>query len=114
MPKHRNEIATAVAQSLHETERAIDSALSQVAEFVGIMPAARQDARFAAEVGQDALGNAVAAMAALTEARRAMIAAHASLADVQSQFRLQPQAFGNLGDKPPYPSRAHLRTVKAA
>ncbi len=113
MPKHRREIAIQVAQSLHATEAAIDGALAQAAQFVGMMPVARQEARFAASVGQDAINKAIAAMSALAEAREAMVAAHAALADVQDQFRLGELNFGSLGEKPEYPNQAMLRVVAA-
>ena len=113
MPKHRREIAIQVAQSLHATEAAIDGAIAKAAEFVGIMPMARQEARFAASVGQDALNKAVFAMSALTQAREAMVAAHEALAEVQDQFRLGELNFGSLGEKPAYPNQAVLRAVAA-
>ena len=75
MAKHRKEIALQVARSLYASEDAIDAALSQVARFVAEMPAARQEAKFAACVGQDALAQAIAAMTALSEAREAMVIA---------------------------------------
>ena len=62
MPKHRKEVALTVARSLYASEDAIDSALTQVANFVAMMPAARQEAKFAACVGQDALAQAINAM----------------------------------------------------
>lgn len=117
MPKQRREIANEVARSLHETEVAIDGALSMAAGFIGMMPSARQHARFAASVGQDAITHAVQALTALTEARQAMVAAHEALANVQEQFHLGPLAFGNLTDKPAYPSgrlATNLRSVPIA
>jgi hypothetical protein len=102
MSKQRRDAATAVAQSLFATETAIDGALSKAAEFVGMMPMARQDARLSAVVGQDAMDHAVSAMSALNEARRAIVAAHKALSDVQAQIGLGPVAFGAAGDKPPY------------
>jgi hypothetical protein len=113
MPKHRREIAVQVAQSLHATEAAIDGAIAKAAEFVGLMPMARMEARFAASVGQDAMNQAIAAMTALAQARQAMVAAHEALAVVQDQFHLGPLNFGSLGEKPAYPNQAMLRVVAA-
>jgi hypothetical protein len=101
MPKHRREVAIQVAKSLYASEDAIDAALTQVASFVAQMPAARQDAKFAACVGQDAMAQAVAALTALSNAREAMVKAHDALAEVRDQFGI-PMGFGALG-KPPYP-----------
>lgn len=109
MPKHRREIAIQVAKSLHASENAIDAALTQVANFVAQMPAARQEAKFAACVGQDAMAQAVAALTALNNAREAMVKAHDALADVRDNFGI-PMGFGSLGDKPDYPPKeARLR-----
>lgn len=76
------------------------------------MPQARQEARFAACVGQDALAHAIAAMTALSTARQAMISAHEALADVQDQFNIGPLGFGP-GIKPAWPF-AQLRAVDSA
>jgi hypothetical protein len=104
MPKHRREIAIQVAQSLGASETAIDAALTQVANFVAQMPMARQEAKFAACVGQDAMAQAVAALTALSTAREAMVKAHEALADVRDQFGI-PMGFGALGGKPDYPPK---------
>lgn len=109
MPKHRREVAIQVAQSLHASESAIDAALTQVATFVAQMPVARQDAKFAACVGQDAMAQAVAALTALSNAREAMVKAHDALAEVRDQFGI-PMGFGAFG-KPDYPPKeARLNT----
>jgi hypothetical protein len=104
MPKHRKEIAIQVARSLYASEDAIDSALTQVATFVAQMPAARQDAKFAACVGQDAMAQAVAALTALNAAREAMVKAHDALAEVRDQFHI-PMGFGSYPNKPAYPQQ---------
>lgn len=104
MPKHRREVAIQVARSLYASEDAIDAALTQVATFVAQMPAARQDAKFAASVGQDAMAQAVAALTALNNAREAMVKAHDALAEVRDQFGI-PMNFGHIGDKPAYPPK---------
>lgn len=114
MPKHRREIAVQVAHTLHATEAAIDGAIAKAAEFVGMMPMARQEARFAASVGQNAITQAIVAMTALAKAREAMVAAHEALAEVQDQFHLGPLNFGSLGEKPAYPmAQPALRAVAA-
>jgi hypothetical protein len=110
MPKHRREVAIHVAKSLYASEDAIDAALTQVASFVAQMPAARQDAKFAACVGQDAMAQAVAALTALNAARESMVKAHEALAEVRDQFHI-PMNFGGLIDKPPYPQRAQTHTA---
>lgn len=111
MPKHRREVAIQVARSLYASEDAIDAALTQVATFVAQMPAARQEAKFAAAVGQDAMAQAVAALTALNAAREAMVKAHDALADVRDQFHI-PMGFGVPYEKPPYPSREASTPLK--
>jgi hypothetical protein len=111
MSKARRDAATKVAESLFETETAIDTALTTAAQFVGTMPVARQHARLSAIVGQEAMDHAVAAMAALNEARRAIVAAHNALSTVQGQIGLGAVAFG-ASDKPPYPPKTAFRIVE--
>ena len=111
MPKHRREVALQVAKSLHASEDAIDAALTQVATFVAQMPAARQEAKFAACVGQDAMAQAVAALTALNAAREAMVKAHDALAEVRDQFHI-PMNFGSVPNKPEYPQQATASPLK--
>lgn len=112
MSKQRREAANMVAHSLFATETAIDSALAKAAEFVGTMPVARQDARLSAVVGQEAMDHAVIALAALNEARRAVVAAHNALFEVQGQIGLGAVNFGGLAEKPPY-EKAHLPQLRS-
>jgi hypothetical protein len=112
MSKQRKDAAFAVAHQLFATETAIDSALSTAAQFVGLMPSARQDARLSAIVGQEAMDHAVSAMAALNDARRAIVAAHQALSDVQGQIGLGALNFGAGAEKPPY--KFALRVVEPA
>lgn len=114
MSKQRKEVAVQVTRSLYASEDAIDSALTQVAKFVAQLPAARQEARFAACVGQDAIAQAISAMTALNDAREAMVKAHEALAVVRDQFNISPVAFGSHPDKPAYPNQASLNVVPLA
>ncbi|QMW23482.1 hypothetical protein [Sandaracinobacteroides saxicola] len=111
MSKQRKDAGFKVATALFETEKAIDGALAAAATMVGIMPAARQEARLAATIGQEAIDRAIDTVTALGEARRAIIAAHDALARVQAQVGLQEVNFGALVDKPPYP-KFGLRVVE--
>jgi hypothetical protein len=100
MSKARKDAAHKVAQTLFQTEAAVDAAIASAAQFVGVMPMARQEARLSAVVGQEAIDRAVEALTALSEARRAIVAAHNALARVQGQIGLAEVNFGSLG-KPP-------------
>lgn len=107
------EITVKVTRSLYASEDAIDAALTQVAKFVAEMPAARQQANFAACVGQDAIAEAVNAMTALNNAREAMVKAHDALAVVRDQFGLQPVAFGSDPRKPEWSAMPGFSVVEA-
>ena len=113
MSKQRKEVALQVTRSFYATEDVIDAVLTQVAKFVAELPAARQEAKFAACVGQDAIAQAVAAMMALSEAREAMVKAHDSLTVVRDQVGLTPVGFGSDPRTPAYPALAELKVVAA-
>ncbi len=105
MPRIRRDVAVRVAGSLHEAEDAIDAAIARASALLGMLPAARQEARLSALVGQDAMERVVAALGALSEARREMVAAHEAFSGVQGKLGLGPLAFGPFIDKPPYPPK---------
>lgn len=113
MPRLRREVATRVAESLYETEAALDAALAKASSFLGMMPMARQDARLSACTGQEAIDHAAAAIARLSEARRELVEAHRALAEVQKSMGLGEVAFGSFIDKPEWPSqKSMLRVVE--
>jgi len=63
---------------------------------------ARQKAKLAASVGQDALDNVIKALASITEGRERAVQSHESLADVRSMLGLDVLATGD-GVKGPNP-----------
>lgn len=101
MLKQRRELANRVAESLFEAETAIDLAIRRTAHLVGIMPEVREDARFSALIGQDAIKQAIEAMAALGEARQGIVQTHRELSVAQGQIGLGAVAISGGGDKPP-------------
>jgi hypothetical protein len=115
MLRQRREAATKVAKVLHATEDAVDEAIVQASALAGTMPAARREAGLSAVVGQAAMDHVVTAMAALAEARRALVAAHHALSDVQGQIGLGALNFG-VTDKPDYPEskETHWARLRAA
>jgi hypothetical protein len=116
MLKHRRELATRVAESLFEAEGAIDLAIQRTAHLVGLMPEVRQDAHVSALIGQDAIKQAIEAMAALGEARRGIVETHKELSVAQRQIGLGAVAVGGGGEKPPEQQAVapQLRPVGAA
>ncbi len=103
MLKQRRAAGEKVAKILFGAETAVDGALVEAAALVGALPVARKEAGLSATVGQEAIDRAMEAMTALTEARRALVAAHEALYDVQRRIGLREFSFGSAGEKPPYP-----------
>ena len=66
MLQQRRMAAQQVADSLFESEAAIDAAITAVAKLAGVMPAVRADANLSALIGQGALERAIEAMAELS------------------------------------------------
>jgi len=102
MLKERRMAAEQVAGALFEAEAAIDVALSKTAHLTGVMPSLRKSAGASALIGQDALERATQAIAALADARRAIVETHKELSVVQGQIGLGAVTMsGDPGEKPP-------------
>jgi len=117
MLKQRRAVAEQVAGALFEAEAAIDAALCKTAQLTGVMPALRTQAGASALIGQDAVERATQAIAALAEARRAIVETHKELSVVQTQIGLGAVRLdGDDGTKPPPIEREgerQLRQVRA-
>jgi len=121
MLKQRRMAAEQVAGALFDAESAIDEAISKAAHLTCIMPNLRKEAGASALIGQDALERATQAIAALAEARRALVETHKELSVVQKQIGLGAVKLdGDGGEKPPPIERAgenelrQIRAVRAA
>lgn len=112
MLQKRREALDMVTAELFPAETAIDAALALSAKLLGAQVNARRHANLAAMVGQKAIEENLAALAALGEARRRLVAAHAELGQVQIEIGLRAVATGGGGEKPP--SAADLRVVAEA
>ena len=125
MLKQRRLVAEQVAGVLFEAEAAIDMALAKTAALAGIMPSLRRQAGASALIGQDAVERASQAIAALADARRAIVETHKELSIVQTQIGLgaitmtdpgsgqkPPPMFAS--DEEPQIGRRALRAVRAA
>ncbi len=99
MLKQRRMVAEQVAGALFEAEAAIDAARSKTAALTGMMPALRKDAGASALIGQDAVERASQAIAALADARRAIVETHKELSIVQGQIGLGAVSVGDDGAK---------------
>lgn len=108
----RKIIGHQVADQLFAAEAAIDSALSAVATLTAMLPTARMEANLSAVVGQGVFDCSSQTIAALTEARRGIVATHHELSNVQNAVGLRSVALGG-EDKPEEnePPIGRLRTM---
>ena len=106
----RQAIARTIAEPLLATERAIDEALAQAGTMAAAMAHGRTAAKLPAVMGQDVFESVGAAMQALFEARRQIVAAHNGLDQTREYLRLPVVAFGDEAPKPDRP-RGHLAPV---
>jgi hypothetical protein len=83
-----------VASKLHGTEAAIDAAMVQAAELMADMVQARKDLGLSATVAAAATDKVMAAMAALSEARTAMVDAHGELDQTRLRLGVRTKMFG--------------------
>jgi hypothetical protein len=102
-------VAKRVAAKLRGTEHSIDAALVETSQMMADLLGARKALKLAANVGNDVVSKVATAMAALTEARTAMVEAHAELAGVQAalDIRMRTENVENKGE----PETADLREV---
>jgi hypothetical protein len=113
MSKQRREAANMVAKTLFATETAIDSALPRLPSSSARCQWPARTRAFRPWSARKPWIMPCKALAALNEARRAVVAAHNALFEVQGQIGLGAVNFGGLVDKPAYPqaSMPALRSV---
>ncbi len=87
-------VAKRVATKLRGAEHSIDAALVEASEMVAELVRSRKELSLAANVGDVALAKITAAVAALSEARTSMVAAHAELAEVQLRLGIRTRMDG--------------------
>ncbi|MBO9557521.1 MAG: hypothetical protein J7515_02910 [Caulobacter sp.] len=87
-----------VAGTLHGAEAAIDAAMVETAEVIADMVQARKDLGLSATVGAAATAKVMAAMAALSEARTAMVEAHGELDQTAKRLGVRTTMVGWLKD----------------
>ena len=107
----RTEAARAGAEKLMRAEAAIDTALRETAELMGLLPSLRLEAKLSAVLGQEAVANLGETLAHIVSARRTIIETHSALYTVRGQIGCGAMANGDL-DKPGDPPRTSgLRAV---
>ena len=103
-----------VARKLFATEAALDAAMTEAAELMAEMLKARKDLHLSAVVGDRASAKLVEALAALGEARSAMVEMHGELNDVKLRIGVRTKMVG-WEDKPPAPAgRASAKDLRDA
>lgn len=89
-----------VARKLFATERSLDAAMTEAAELMADLLKARKDLNLSAVVGDAAPAKLVEAMAALAEARTAIVSVHNELNDVKLRIGVRTKMTG-FEEKPP-------------
>jgi hypothetical protein len=92
------EVAKTVAGKLFATEESIDAAMIQASQLLEAMIVARRQLGFAATTGEVAQARVAEAIGAVSEARRAIMAAHGALAATGEKMGLDVTMVGG-GDK---------------
>ena len=95
-------VAQRVATKVWSAENAVDAAMTEAAELMAGIMAARQELKVSAEVTDGATAKLVEAMTALSQARTALIAMHEGLAEAKLRVGIRTKMVG-AWDKPPPP-----------
>lgn len=111
MLKQRKDAAQNLANRLFDTEKAIDEAISKMADLTGYMPVARTNAKLSAVVGQDAIAQAGQTLTALIAARGQIVETHHRLANARDQIGLRTMAMGGDNGKPPVQGSAQQEPI---
>ena len=101
--------ARTVAEKIMPLESSLDESFAQTADLLAYLPKARLSAGLPMETGHAAIVQLVASLQSITDARGAIIAAHAALANTRNDLRLPETGFGSLAG---CPSSASLRVVR--
>ena len=92
-------VAQRVANKLWSAEDAVDAAMAQAAGLMAELTAARQEIKFSAQTTEKATADVVAAIAALGQARAALVEMHDELAEVKLRLGIRTKLTG-AWDKP--------------
>lgn len=95
-------VAQRVATKVWSAENAVDAAMTEAAELMASIMAARPELKFSAEVTDAATAKLVEAMSALSQARTSLIDMHGELAIAKDRLGIRTKMTG-MWDKPPPP-----------
>ena len=87
-------VAKQVASKLRATEASIDAALVEATELMGDMIRGRIETKVAAVATDPAMAKVAAAIAALSEARTAMVEAHAAADELRLRLGIRTRMAG--------------------
>ena len=108
---------TAVAETLFQTEDAVDRAISQIASFAHALPAAGKEVGFSATRGQAVYERLAEAMVAQSQARARIVEVHELLADLKADSFMRTVAIGGGSKDTPVggtiPKGNHLAVLHA-
>jgi hypothetical protein len=82
-------VARRVATKLRATETAVDAALAEATELMGDIIRGRRELNVSAVVTDPSMAKIAAAVAALTEARTAMVEAHGELDELRLRIGIR-------------------------
>ena len=82
-------VAQRVAKKLFSTEAAVDSAMSEAAELMSVMLAARKDVNASLVFADDVQVKMMEALKALSEARTAMVGVHGQLDEAKLRLGIR-------------------------
>lgn len=97
---NRVEVIAGVASELTATEQAIDTAIAQATGYVQAMIAARGELSLSATAGSAAQARALEAIAALGQAREAIVASHGEMAKTHRRLGYGVYAAGPMNKEP--------------
>jgi hypothetical protein len=103
-------VAKRVATKLHASEAAIDQAMTEAAELMADLLAARKEVNVSAVVIEDASAKIVEAIKALGDARAAMVGAHHELNEVKLRLGIRTKM--DWQEKPPGLQQAVETTMR--
>jgi hypothetical protein len=87
-------VAKAVATKLRATEAAVDAALVEATELMGDMIRGRVETKVSAVATDPTMAKVAAAIAALSEARTAMVEAHAAADELRLRLGIRTRMDG--------------------
>jgi hypothetical protein len=104
-------VARRVATKLFATENAVDAALADATDLMADMIRARKDLHIAATSSDASIAKVAAAIAALSEARTAMVDAHGELNELKLRLGIRTKLDGGEQKVEELPVETGLRQV---